>query len=114
MVKFTALFSLVGLVIPVILTLFWKLLEQYRHAYLAVGRVMEIVQLLIWPSSIFMIATAGSKDIDYGMLALSIITNIAFYAVIGFLIWWGLNKQRWVIYLAMGLIALIWYKLFTL
>jgi hypothetical protein len=114
MVKLIALFSLAGLVIPILLTLLWKLLERYQHAYLSIGGVLEILQLLVWPSSIFMMATAGHKGIGYGMLALSITGNIVFYALLGFLIWWGLHKQRWMLYFAIGLLILIWYKLLTL
>jgi hypothetical protein len=114
MVKLVALFSLIGLVIPILLTLIWKLLEQYQHTYLSVGKVLEIVQLLVWPSSIFMMATAGHRGIDYGMLAISIAVNIVFYSLIGFLIWGGIHKQRWMLYFAIGLLVLIWYKLLTL
>lgn len=113
MVMLITLFSLAGLVIPILFTLVWRLLEQHPRAWLAIGAKLEIVQVLMWPSSIFMMATTGHDGIDYGMLALSITINIVLYASIGFLIWWGINKQRWAIYCALGLVLLIWYKLFT-
>jgi len=114
MVKIIGLFSLAGLAIPILFTLIWRLIEQYQRAYLSIGRVLEILQLLVWPSSIFIMATAGRKGIDYRMLAISVIVNIAFYALIGFLVWWGLHKQSWMLYCAIGLLILIWYKLLTL
>jgi hypothetical protein len=114
MMKLIVLLSVAGLVIPMLFTLILRLVEQHQPAYFSISRVLEIIQLLVWPSSIFMMATAGHKDIDYGMLALSIMVNIIFYAVIGFLVWWGLHRQRWILYFAIGLVALIWYKLLTL
>lgn len=111
MAKLITIFSSAGLVIPILFTLIWRVLEQYPHAWLSIGRILVNVQLLVWPSSIFMMATAGHKGIDWGMLALSIAVNIILYAVIGFLIWWGINKYRWAIYCAIGLVLLIWYKL---
>lgn len=112
MVKLIALFSLAGFVIPILFSLIWWVLEQYPRAWLFIGGILVNVQLLVWPSSIFMMATAGHEGIDYGMLALAITVNIVLYASIGFLIWWGMYKQRWAIYCALGLILLIWYKLF--
>jgi hypothetical protein len=107
---FIVLFSLVGLVVPALFTALSQLLTGIYRPDSHVWR-FDIVQLLLWPSSIFMLATAGHEGIDYEMLAISIVANVALYALLGFLVWWGVYKQRWVLYVVAGVIALGWYKL---
>lgn len=114
MKKFIGWFSLAGIIVPLLFTGIWVLLEKTPQTYLSAGNKLEPLQLIVWPSSIFMMGTAGHEGIDYKMLALSVAVNVAFYALIGFLIWWGLNKQRWVLYVTAGAIAIGWYKLLTL
>jgi membrane protein YdbS with pleckstrin-like domain len=47
------------------------------------------------------------------MLAISILINVVLYAVIGFLVWWGLNKNRWVLYAVGAAIVYGWYMILT-
>jgi len=97
MIRFIVSFSLVGLIIPIIFTMIWALLERSGSAYISMGNMLETAQIMLWPSSIFMAATAGHEGIDYGMLALSIIANGFLYLVFGLLIWLGIYKHRFVL-----------------
>lgn len=114
MMKFVGFFLLFGFVIPCVFTAAWAILEKSPDLYMSIGGKLETVQLLIWPTSIFMMATASNKGIDFKMLAIAIAANILLYALIGFLIWWGLNRQRWVFFVVCAAILLGWYRLFTL
>jgi hypothetical protein len=89
MIKFVSFFSLAGLIIPILFSLIWSLLIQYPSLYVSAGEFLLIIQLLVWPSSFMMMATAGHKGTDYVMLTLSIVPNIIIYTLLGFLIWWG-------------------------
>jgi len=113
-IQFIALFSLAGFAIPCLFTAIWILLGKSRDLYISIGGKLEILQLLTWPSSLFMIATAGHEGIDYQMLAIAIVANVLLYALIGFLLWWGINRQRWLLYAVIGTILVGWYKLLTL
>ena len=111
MLKFILLFSSVGAFIPIILSSIWPLLEKYPSIYRMLGLGLLRFQVLVWPSSIFMIGTAGNKGIPIQMLSLSIIANILLYALIGFLAWFGLHKQRWVLFALALSIIVGWYRL---
>ena len=112
--KYVVLFSLAGLALPCLLTVIWMALEKHNGAYLWVSGKIEVLQLLVWPSSLFMLATAGHQGIDYKMLALSTAVNIGIYALIGFVIWYGVHKQHWILLACGVLVTLGWYKLLTL
>jgi hypothetical protein len=96
------------------MTLAWMLLEKNHSAYIWLGNKLEIVQLLLWPSSLFMLATAGHEDVDYRMLTISTIMNVGLYALIGAATWYGFYKQRWVLLALSALVLAGWYKLLSL
>jgi len=112
--RFIGIFSLFGLSLPLIFTLIWTILEKTKYAYGSLGNGLATLELLIWPSSIFMMATAGHHGIDYGMLSISVAANIVLYSIIGFVVWLGLKQHRWLLYFLVMIIILGWYKLLTL
>lgn len=112
MIKYVSGFAFAGFAIPVLLNIFWSYYELYISFEASLW--IEKFVLISWPSSILMIGTAGHKGINYEILSISIIVNVVLYAIIGLLIWIGLNKQRWVLYLIFVLIALIWCRLLTI
>ena len=108
--RFLALFAGAGLGIPLIFTFIW-----YMRDYHTFDNVSITIQLFLWPSSLVMMATAGKEGVEfYQFLATSIAINILLYALIGLLVWWGMNKQRWILYLTVVLILLLWLRLLTL
>jgi hypothetical protein len=114
MVKLIGLFAAVGLIIPIVFTAFWKLLENYKSLYVSIGNKALIIQLLVWPSVSWMWAVEAvglEGDEYYTVLLLSIAANTMLYAVIGFLVWWGMHRHRWILYVLIGLIIIGWYTL---
>ena len=110
MKKIILVFSFAGLFIPVLLILIWKLItmnlrEQYNINF---GDLF----LLLWPSSIFLLASEGQKI--WGIIliaAISISINIIFYVFIAFIfymIWWFLKKKPWALFFTLVLIISIW------
>jgi hypothetical protein len=114
MIKFAGYFSLTGFIIPLIFTITWELLEKFPNFYIMIGHKVQLIQLALWPSSIFMIATAGTKGINYKILTISIVANITFYAMLGLLTWFGLNKHRWILVVTSVIVLLLLYRLLTL
>jgi len=112
--RFIGIFSLFGLSLPLIFTLIWAILEKTKYWYGSLGNGLATLQFLIWPSSIFMMATAGHRGIDYGMLSISVAANIVLYSIIGLVVWLGIKRHRWLLYLLIMIIILGWYKLLTL
>ena len=109
--KVLSLFAFSGLLFPLCMTVVWKILETNQAAYITIGRSLEKFQLMFWPSSIFMLATAGKPGLDLTILAISISVNILLYVGVGSLAWWGVHRQRWVLYVVSGLILYGWYIL---
>ena len=113
--RFIGIFSLFALSLPLIFTLIWMILEKTKYWYGSLGNGLATLQLLIWPSSIFIMATAGHHGIDYGMLSISVAANnIVLYSIIGFVVWLSLKQHRWLLYLLIMIIILGWYKLLAL
>lgn len=107
--RFLAVFSCAGLGIPIIFTLIW-----YINDYHTFDKISITIQLFLWPSSLVMMAAAGKEGIDfYKMLATSIAINILLYALVGLLVWLGVSKQRWILYLTAVFILLLWLRLLT-
>lgn len=112
--RYVLLFSLAGLIIPRLMITIWGVLEKYPGVYVSVGDRLEVFQRLLWPSSLFMIATAGHEDVDYGMLTFSTIVNMGIYTLVGAMTWHGLHKRRLTLFLLFVLVLVGWYKLLTL
>lgn len=110
MVKFLALFACAGLGIPLMFTLIW-----YINDYYPFNRILRTIQIFLWPSSLAMMAAAGKEGVEYyKMLGESISINILLYALIGVLVWLGVSKQQWILYLTAVFILLLWLRLLTL
>ncbi|MCP4347078.1 MAG: hypothetical protein GY795_16315 [Desulfobacterales bacterium] len=114
MIKYLGVFATVGFAIPVILTVVWFLLEKHNDYYLSIGDKIIVIQLMIWPSSIFMMATAAHEGIDFVVLSLSITVNVLLYTVLGYFIWMGIYKHHWILYAVATVIIFAWYKLLNL
>lgn len=117
MIKFIGAFSLAGFVIPCLVTVVWKILLKNPDLYLSIGNIIIPFQALFWPSHILVVVSdlsQDSKGIDYGILTISIIVNIILYSVIGFLLWWGWNRQKWVLIVVGSAITMGWYKILRL
>jgi hypothetical protein len=71
--------GVIGLLVPVVLILRWKLL----------GSTFGQIELILWPSSILLMGLEGQRSAFIIILsyALVIVADIVFYCVIGLLTW---------------------------
>ena len=114
MIKFIGVFSLAGFVIPCLLTIVLKIVEKTPDLNITIGIILIPLYMLFWPSHILMVVndlSPDQEDISYGILTISIIANVILYAVIGFLVWWGWNRQKWVLIVVGSAITMGWYKI---
>lgn len=81
MKKFVIAGGLVGLVIPFI---FWGVYWAFDHIFGAEA-------VLFWPSSIFLMATAGHENTwgAFQIAAISVTVNVALYSLIGLLLYFA-------------------------
>ena len=113
-IKWIGVFSFVGAVLPFLFTAAWSILDRYSAINAWLGGKLELLQLLVWPSSIFMMATAATPGVDWTMLMLAVVVNVVLYAAIGGVVWWGIYRQRWVLFPLGALVLLGWYRLLNL
>ena len=113
LLKLVSIFSIAGAVIPFIITLMVIYVEKYNLSF-SVGFKLQMVMLLLWPSSFFMVGTARNEGIDFTILSISIAVNVFLNSIVGVFVWYGINKQRWVIYAVIILIIFCWYKLYNM
>ena len=95
MLKFVAIFSALGLFVPVFFTITWSIIERFTQYSVKIGSDFVVIQILCWPSSIFMMATTGSRGSDIKMFSISAMVNVLIYTIVGFLIWYGLINNDW-------------------
>ena len=114
MLKFVGICAVGGLLIPIVFSIAWAMLEKHSQLYLSLGRVLEVIQLLLWPTSLMMMGTAREASTNITVLLISSIANALLYALIGTLIWYGIYKQPWALFLVFIVVAAGWYSLFTL
>jgi hypothetical protein len=114
MMNFVAIFSGVGLGIPILFSLYWQLADRFFEAGQQSTFLLKL-QLLFWPSSMFMMGTVGASTSDsVKMWLLSASANVVVYAIIGSLFWLGINKNKMFLVFAFVAIGFGWYKLWNL
>jgi len=90
--------SLGGIIIPSILFI--------NHSYILnskpLGEFSWMFYFFLWPSSIVL------RDSSLSTLIFSMVINSLYYLVIGFLLWFGINKSRLVLYVSIGAFVLVW------
>lgn len=114
MIRFVAVFSLVGACLSVVLAATWSVLENDPRSYSSIASVLGDVTVLLWPSALIMMGFTGQEELSLVALFLAILLNALVYAMVGALLWWGIYSHRWVLYALGAAIALGWYGLLTL
>jgi len=114
--RFTGIFALVGVVIPILFRLTWWLIYyfEYRLHDLEFHIAVEKLMLMLWPTSIMLMAERPDAGPVSSVFIISTGANVIVYAAIGFLIWLGLRKHIVYFILAGAAILLLWWRLLTL
>ena len=104
----------VGVGIPIIwLIAYWTFLRGNPALMNLVMSALHLDQALIavWPSSIFL--AADPEDRSVAIPIVSIAVNAVLYGSLGWLVWFGLYRNRVVLAVTILLIAVGWYYLFN-
>ena len=112
--KVTAIFALLGTVIPVMFLIGTSLYTSHRNDYdVNVSGRIEDLMLALWPSSILTMANDDAKPgvLPYVVVAISIAINALLYSCIGLCLWLGRHKHK-AFFLVPVVLLLISFKLF--
>jgi hypothetical protein len=96
-------FALAGILVSTIFTFLFEHIEGPLRDYVFGFGVV------LWPSVTVMIYPGPSfpDPVYFQRLALSFGVNGAVYAVIGLMVWYGVYRRKWVLYVLFGLLA-VW------
>jgi hypothetical protein len=110
--RVVALAAAMGIAIPAIwLVLYWAFLRGNPTLISSVmsATYLDRVLVAIWPSWIFLIADPEEQSI--AIPALSIAVNALLYSILGWAVWFGLNRKRAVLGFAAAVVLVGWYFL---
>lgn len=109
--RIIAIFSLSGLIIPLLSRVVWHFLDY--SSYFDMQLMVFKLQLLLWPTSVMMLAAANPQSAP-GIFVFSMAANAGLYALLGTLVWLGLRKHA-AFFLIAGIgWGVIWWKLLSL
>lgn len=104
-------FALVGTFIPPLLYGVWWVSEKYLAGSYDVRLFVENVLLILWPSSIFMMATAGEEGFPWMMFLVSALVNVFLYALVGMFVWLGFKKTLLFFLPLVMCLGVLWWRL---
>ncbi len=93
--------ALGGIIIPSILFM----INSYVIKAGELEGVFLILYIFLWPFSL------AIRDSSLIQLIFSMVINSLYYLVIGFLLWFGINKSRLVLYVSVVAFVLLWGSL---
>jgi predicted membrane protein len=109
-------FALAGAVVPVLLNILWWVINNTSSHNLSFEIVMEKITLLLWPSSIALLAGAGFSNyaMSIKLLLLAVIINVILYSVLGLSVWYGFAKNHILLLLPIAAVGALWSWLLML
>jgi len=98
--NFILLSSLIGFLVCIIILIGNKIAPYIFSNFI----------LFLWPGSILLLGAGGIQKTGELVLvySITIASNIFLFAFLGYLIWTGINKKRWVLMVASLIICVIW------
>jgi hypothetical protein len=110
--RFVAFAAGIGAAIPLIwLAVYWAFLRGNPALINSImsGAQFDRVLVVMWPSWLFLIADPEERSIAIPVAAIAV--NGLLYGVVGWLVWYGLNRRRLMLpFVAVGVLA-GWYAL---
>ena len=110
--RFVAVAAAIGVAVPVIwMAVYWAFLHGNPALIHSVRSAVHFDRVLIvlWPSWLFLVADPEERSVVIPVAAIAV--NAVLYGAVGWLVWFGLNRRRFVLPLA-GVGALVtWYLL---
>jgi hypothetical protein len=111
--RFVTFAAGIGAAIPLVwLGIYWMILRGNPALINSVMSEIRFDRVLvaIWPSWLFLIADPEERSVAIPVAA--IVVNTLLYGALGWLVWFGLNRRRFVLsFVAVGVLA-GWYFLF--
>ncbi len=110
LLKFTMIFSLIGLLTPLTFQTLWNILNQRINIGMHI--IIERIMIILWPTSLITLPSSQEPQIELKLFLFSLAANVVLYSVIGALIWIGLRKHvTFLLIPGISLLAMWWWLL---
>lgn len=110
--RFVVFASGLGIAIPIVwLAVYWLFLRGNPALINSImsGGHFDRVLIAVWPSWLFMIADPEEQSVAIPAAAIAV--NALLYGVVGWLLWFGLNRRRFVLPVVGVSVLAGWYFL---
>ena len=111
--KTTGIAAAVGAAVPVLSRLLWAVTDASVRN-IRVHVFMQNVTLMLWPSWILTLPGDSTKELALGLFVISLVVNVLLYAVLGLMLWLGLNKHVAFLGVAGVAVLALWWRILTL
>ena len=104
--------SILGGAIPLIFRFTSRVLGGAASIPPAFWSAYDYFQLMLWPIPLLLVPSdaPGAPDLEaWGPFTVTALANVALYGGLGGLIWFGLNRSRWVLVPVAAIVGGIWY-----
>lgn len=111
--RFVALSVGLGVALPVLWILVYWLFLRGNPDLIGwiMGSRFDRVLIAIWPSWFFFVADPEERSITVPLASIAV--NALLYGALGWLVWFGLYRCRAVLGVAIGIVLIGWYFLFS-
>jgi hypothetical protein len=102
----------IGLAIPLLLRLASAAMDSLAAAPVGVLTALDYTTLMLWPTTLLLVPfeEPGTPDLSsWGFLAVAVLANVTVYAALAGLVWVGLAKARWVLFIPALIVAGVWF-----
>jgi hypothetical protein len=103
----------VGEIVPILARILWTVMDAAVRN-IRVHVILQNVTLMLWPSWILALPGDSTRELASGLFVISLAVNVLLYAVLGLILWLGLNKHLAFMGAAGLAMLALWWRILTL
>ena len=114
LLRFTGLFALLGIVVPLVFRGFWWSFHYFKITDLGIHGFVEKLMLMLWPTSLMSLPASDEPGFETKLFLLSLVANAFLYGILGAGIWLGLRKHIGFLVPVLLVVIAVWWRLLSL
>lgn len=114
LLRFTGLFALLGLIIPLVFRWLWWSFQYFKITDLSIHGIIQKLMLMLWPTSLMSLPVSDESGFETKLFLMSLVANIFLYGILGVGIWFGLRRHISVLAPVFLVVITVWWYLLSL